>query len=518
MVLDFFRTLRDTSLLRTVLESTNAGVFALDGAGRCTFVNPAGAAMLGVNSEDVLGVDFHALAHAGPTGCAAHLPEDCPVAGVALSEPHVVMADEVFWRRDGTCFTAELTASPILSHDAVTGSVLVVHDITLRRQAEAALRESEQRFRVMADTAPVLIWVSGPDKGCTYFNRGWLEFRGRALEQELGNGWVDGVHPDDAARVRGTYSSAFETRQPYRLEYRLRRADGAYRWILVSGTPRYAVDGTLAGYVGSCVDITERRVAEQERDSLLAEERAAREQAEAATRQRDELLALVSHDLRSPLATIRGRAQLLRRRVAARAADPEREPLLKGLEQIEAGTERMTGQIDELLDLAQLQAGRPLDLDRRPTDLVDLARQAIAEHQASTEQHRIQLQTAEPVVSGAWDDRRLRRVLDNLLTNAIKYSPSGGVILLKVDVAAERAVLQVRDHGVGIPSRELPRVFERFYRASNAVGQATGSGIGLAGVRQIVEQHGGTISVESEEEHGTTFIVYLPLTGQGSSR
>src|SRR6266566_4308889 len=136
-------------------------------------------------------------------------------------------------------------------------------DITLRKQAEDALRESEERFRTVANAAPVMIWMSGTDKACNFFNKGWLDFTGRTMEQELGNGWAEGVHADDLDRCHKVYESCFDARQPFTMEYRLRRHDGEYRWILDIGTPRFASDGAFLGYIGSCIDITERKRGEE---------------------------------------------------------------------------------------------------------------------------------------------------------------------------------------------------------------------------------------------------------------
>src|SRR5436305_302910 len=139
----------------------------------------------------------------------------------------------------------------------------VSRDITKRKIAEEELRESEARFRTVADAAPVLIWMSGPDKLCTFFNKGWLDFTGRKLEQELGNGWTEGVHADDFAHCLDIYKNSFDARQLFTMEHRLRRNDGEYRWVLDSGTPHFADDGAFLGYIGSCIDITERKRAQE---------------------------------------------------------------------------------------------------------------------------------------------------------------------------------------------------------------------------------------------------------------
>jgi PAS domain S-box-containing protein len=164
----------------------------------------------------------------------------------------------------GTLVDVSLNIGPIKdSNGRVVGFTKIAQDITQRKHAEEAVKESEVRFRLVADTAPVLIWMSGTNKLCTYFNKPWLDFTGRSMEQELGNGWAGGVHPDDSQRCVDTYSQSFDRRQEFKMEYRLRHHGGQYRWILDIGAPRFNQDGSFAGYIGSCVDVTERKQAEE---------------------------------------------------------------------------------------------------------------------------------------------------------------------------------------------------------------------------------------------------------------
>jgi signal transduction histidine kinase len=244
-----------------------------------------------------------------------------------------------------------------------------------------------------------------------------------------------------------------------------------------------------------------------ERARLVEAERQARAAAEEAVRLHDEFLAIVSHDLRAPLAAIRARAQLVRRR--ARLGRPgDVEP---SMAMIEASAAQMSAQINELIDLARLKSGQPLALELVEVDVLALTQSAIEELAYDTEQHPIDLTTDLESLSGTGDPVRLKRVLTNLLTNAIKYSPDGGPISVVVEQDGDWAVIHVQDHGLGIPASDLPFIFERFRRGSNVTGRIPGEGLGLAGARQVVQQHGGTLHVLSTENLGSTFTVRLPL-------
>lgn len=255
---------RKTAIFENALDA----LITIDREGTIIEWNPAAARIFGYRPAEALGREMAELI-IPPRLRAAHrqgiahflATGEAPIFRKLLEMPAI--------RADGSEFFAEIFITPIGSDPALfTG---FVRDITERKQAEAELRESEARFRAMADSAPVLIWISGPDKLCTWFNKPWLEFVGRPMEKELGNGWAENVHPDDFQRCLTTYTEAFDARESFGMEYRLRRHDGEYRWILDHGVPRYLPGGEFNGYIGSCLDITERH-----RTELALRESAAR--------------------------------------------------------------------------------------------------------------------------------------------------------------------------------------------------------------------------------------------------
>jgi signal transduction histidine kinase len=240
------------------------------------------------------------------------------------------------------------------------------------------------------------------------------------------------------------------------------------------------------------------------------------ERTEQAVHARDELLASVSHDLKNPLAGIKARAQLLRRRIAP-LPEQTKQALDGGLQDIDEASDRMTAIIDELIDAARPQIDHQMTLELQSINLVDLVRDEVEYAQKSTGTHHIRLITEQRRVTGRWDSTRLSRVIANLLSNAIKYSPEGGEITVTVAIPRDGpapgnwATIAVADHGVGIPADDLPHIFERFHRAANTTGHFPGTGIGLAGARSAIAEHGGRLTVESVEGEGSIFTAWLPL-------
>ncbi|MBV8267693.1 MAG: PAS domain S-box protein, partial [Planctomycetaceae bacterium] len=256
---------------------------------------------------------------------------------------------------------------------ALVGGIAI--DVTECERAKEALRESEKRFRALADATPVLIWGSDADMRCTYFNKQWLDFTGRTAEQEAGQGWTEGVHPDDLGRCWETYASAFDARRSFMMEYRLRRHDGEFRWILDTGVPRFAPDGTFSGYIGSAIDITDRKRAEEE----LRE----------ADRRKEEFLAMLSHELRNPLAPIQTALDLIKR-AAMTGAEFERE---RGM--MEREVRHLTRLIDDLLDVSRISRGR-IELHKEVVDLAAAVAGAIEAVRPRMVERRQVLQVSLP--------------------------------------------------------------------------------------------------------------------------
>ncbi len=280
--------------------------------------------------------------------------------------------------------------------------------------------------------------------------------------------------------------------------------------------PTMTLDTMRAAAKAVALGIDHKQI-EQEREHLLLTTQHAREQAEDALEARNAFLSSVSHDLKTPLTSIKGNAQMLQLRIkrGALLSPQDIARLQQSLETIEGSVKKMRTMIDDLLDLAQLQAGQKLEFDTSEENLVALVERVVQEQQATTTKHQLLFQPAVSELLVSIDETRLERVVGNLLNNAIKYSPVGGTITISLfqehEEASNWAVLALQDQGIGIPAADLPHIFEPFRRADNSKGKIQGTGVGLTSAAQIIEQHAGTITVESEEGVGTLFTIRIPL-------
>ncbi len=254
-------------------------MIATDPEGRVTFLNEVGEHVTGWTTEEAAGKPVEQVFKI--INEETRQTVDSPAAKVLREGKIVGLANHTLLvRRDGTELPIEDSGAPIRSRAGeVLGVIIVFRDVSEAKKAQAETRAAESRFRVMADSAPVLVWIADTTRNCIWFNKLWLSFVGRTLEQGQRFGWREGIHPEDLERCVEVYNRSFDAHESFRMEYRLRRHDGIYRWILDHGVPLYAGEGesrAFTGYIGTCVDITDRRELEAAREELLARERAAR--------------------------------------------------------------------------------------------------------------------------------------------------------------------------------------------------------------------------------------------------
>jgi PAS domain S-box-containing protein len=380
----------------------------------------------------------------------------------------------------------------------------------------AELRQSEERFRCLSACSPVGIFLADRERGCTYTNPHCQQICGFTLEESLGDGWIQFLHPDDRERAIATWLSYMVTGKQHEFidEYRFCQKDGTVHWTSVRVSPMFSDEGKLVGHVGTIEDITERKQAEAVREQFIREQ-AARQQAEAANRMKDEFLAIVSHELRTPLNAVLGWSRLLLTR------KPDEETTTRALETIERNAKAQAKLIEDILDISQIIQGK-LKLVIQPVNLTTLINAVLESIRPVADAKSIYVETClDPDSPQIFADAdRLRQVFLNLLSNAVKFTPSDGRVEVRLQPAHLGVQIQVTDTGVGINPEFLPHVFDRFRQADSTISRPFGGlGLGLAIARHLVELHGGHILAESDGEgKGATFTIFLPQTAIASGQ
>ncbi len=339
----------------------------------------------------------------------------------------------------------------------------------------------------VVEHSPAMMWRSGPDAKHDYVNGTWLRFTGRRLEEEVGDGWVEGIHPDDRVKRLAVEQLHAADGTPFEARYRLRRHDGEYRPVLDRGAP-YREDGEFRGFIGFCIDLGERGEADQ-----------------AA---RDGFFRAIAHELRTPLQALRMLVEIVRRSAEAGKSP---DPLMRN--RIDAQFDRLGEMIDQVAEAGGRQdpgiRPEPLDLALLLRRLTEGKNELLHVPSART-RHVLRYRGPEHATT-VGDRRRLKLAFGSLIDNAVKFSPRGGVVELRLKVDPAEICVQVRDQGIGIPAAEIPHVSRRFFRGSNAPRENfPGPGLGLATARDIVERHGGSLEIQSEVDHGTCVTARLP--------
>jgi PAS domain S-box-containing protein len=435
--------------------------------------------------------------HGMPSG---HLPVRSYLAVPVVGRDRNVLGGLFFGHADVGVFNerSESVVTSIAGHAGVALENARLHQ---------ELAETANRFTLMANSIPQLAWMARADGTLFWYNDRWYEYTGTERDSQLGWGWESVHDPNVLPRVVNKWKQALASGEPWEDTFPLRRHDGTFRWHLSRAQPLRDESGKISIWFGTNTDITEQREFAEEREQLLAAERAARSEAERVGRMKDEFLATLSHELRTPLSAMLGWSQLLQ-------ADQSEESLNEGLSVIERNARAQSQLIEDLLDMSRIISGK-IRLDVQHVDLASVINAAVDLLKPSADAkgvrlHRVLDSLVNPVMG---DPNRLQQVVSNLLSNAIKFTPRGGNVEILLERVNSHVEVTVTDTGQGIAPEFLPHVFDRFRQADASTTRKFGGlGLGLSIVKQLVELHGGTVCAKSAGDGaGATFTVALPL-------
>jgi PAS domain S-box-containing protein len=477
------------SYLAAIVESSEDAVFALNLDGVITSWNAGAERLFGYTAAEIIGKSITMLIP----------PERREMEKDILERlrrgEHVKHYESVRRRKDGIAIDISLTVSPIKdAQGEIIGTSRIARDITERKREESILRESEGRFRALADSVPVLVWMQDAS-GFLFVNRAYLDFLGLDDQAVIrGYDWERYIHPEDREAYVAAYLDRLARHTPFEAEFRFRRHDGEYRWVRSVAVPRLTAEGEFLGHTGCTFDVHDARMAA----AALRE----------ADRHKDEFLAMLAHELRNPLAPIRNAVQALK------MIGPPDPQLQKLRDMIERQVTHMSRLIDDLLDVSRITRDK-IALRMERLELMTAVGRAVETSRPliDARKHRLSVSLPPDPVQVEGDLTRLSQVISNLLDNAAKYTEEGGNIWLTAEKSGSQVVIRVKDDGMGIPSRFLPQVFDLFTQADRSLDRSQGGlGIGLTLVRRLVELHDGSVEAHSEGPgKGSEFVIHLPV-------
>lgn len=368
------------------------------------------------------------------------------------------------------------------------------YENVILKKEQVEISEAKELYLKIFEEFPALIWRSRLDKLCDYFNKTWLEFTGRTMEQEFGNGWAEGVHPDDFDFCLQTYVTAFDKREAFLMEYRMKNRFGEYRWIRDFGRPFYDLDNSFLGYIGSCYDITEIKNNELRLTELNAT--------------KDKFVSIIAHDLKSPFSSIIGFSEHLIELVKEKnysQIDEIANVILKS-------SNRVMDLLTNLMTWSQLESGR-MPFNPEYFDISTIVLEAISLFKPNAEQKSISIENKISVNSQVYADKEMiSTIIRNLISNAIKFTNTNGKISISGEKLIDIFVFQIRDEGVGVSKERISRLFKIAENESTSgTYNEKGTGLGLILCKEFIEKNNGKIWVESTIGKGSLFSFSLPI-------
>jgi PAS domain S-box-containing protein len=374
----------------------------------------------------------------------------------------------------------------------ILGTCLDITEQKLAREEQQKLMsliaDSEQLLKSITTAAPTGLWMSDEWGKKTYVNQTWIDWTGQPYEDHLGEGWTKSIVAEDREKVKEIFLTDLANRSLYEVEFRINNADGAVHWCIATGRPQYRNDGTFSGYIGACIDITEQKHLQQQKDNFLG---------------------MASHELKTPVTSIKAYTQVLEKMLLKKGEIKEAAMINR----MDGQLNRLTNLIGDLLDVTKINSGR-LQFNDLEFDFTEHLKELVEDLQRTTDKHTL-IENYSPGVIVFGDKERIGQVVTNLITNAIKYSPHADTINICSAIKNNEVILSVQDFGIGIKEHELCKVFEQFYRVSSDMQHTfPGLGLGLYISSEIIKREGGRIWVTSTIGEGSTFCFALPVTGK----
>jgi PAS domain S-box-containing protein len=456
-------------------------VLGMDGVN--SYINDAGKKMLGFTTEEeVLSTPISQL----------HAPEDFDLV---QNEVLPTVMNKGQWA--GRMLVKHLQTGEVFPvfnnciriNDPITGEIIgigaVMRDQRPELAAKQALADSEQLLRNITTAAPTGLWMSDDKGSLTYVNQTWVDWVGLPYDSQLGTGWLASVLDEDREKVRQKFIRATIQQQLFEVEFRIVHVDGTIHWCVATGKPQYDKSENFIGYIGACVDITEQKHLQQ---------------------QKDDFIGIASHELKTPVTSIKAYTQILERMLLKKGDEKEAAMISK----MDAQINRLTSLIGDLLDVTKINSGK-LQFNDRNFDFNELVNEIVEDLQRTTEQHQL-IENLQDIGIVYGDKERIGQVITNLISNAIKYSPGTEQIIIHSQLNEDEVTVCVEDFGVGIVEDKLNRVFEQFYRVSGDMQHTfPGLGLGLYISAEIIKREHGRIWVTSTPGKGSKFYFALPL-------